>query len=362
MKDTAGPQMTKRHAASSDFAEFYRIRRLLGMAFAALVAVVVVGVIGFMIIGGGEYGIIDAIYMTIISLTTVGFGEIINMSGNPAGRIFTIFLVLGGMGIVAYSMLMLAAFVIEGQLRHIFARRQMQRRIERMTDHYIVCGDTAATWYVTEELIKTGRSAVIVAPTKVALDEAYERLGGLPGLEGDSSDDKVLLGAGLERAAGIIFCMENDKDNLLGVLTAHRLAPKIRIIAGTELHESKTKLLAAGADSVVSPSRIGGLRMASELIRPKVVSFLDQMLRAVGGSLRVEEVTVPENVVVADRTLGSLKVDEVEGAVLLAICRAGQEGFEFKPDPATKVESGMTLIVMAEADGRKLLEERFQAL
>ena len=117
-------------------ADFYRIRRRLGIALVALVGVTVVGIIGFLLIGGGEYGVIDALYMTMITLTTVGFGEIINMAGNPAGRLFTIFLILGGMGIVTYSMLNLAAFVIEGQLRHVFARRRMDKIIDKMNDMF----------------------------------------------------------------------------------------------------------------------------------------------------------------------------------------------------------------------------------
>jgi len=362
MRKLIRQKIEKRLDAGGRIAEFHRIRRQLGLAFTALILVTAIGVVGFLIIGGGKYGLIDAAYMTVITLTTVGFGEIINMASNPAGRIFTMFLLLGGMGIVAYTMLMLAAFVLEGQLRHIFSRQRMQRRIENMEGHFLVCGDTAVKWYVIEELTITGRSVVLVAPSEEALEETRERLGDLPGVAGDPSDDNVLLGAGLERAAGIVFCMENDKDNLLGVLTARRLAPEVRIIAATELPETEAKLRAAGADSVVSPSHIGGLRMASEMIRPTVVSFLDQMLRSKGGDLRVEEVKVPENAVTAGMTLGSLEVNKVSGTVLLAVSRSGTDDFEFKPKPDTTVESGMTLVVMADSKGRSLLEERFEAL
>ncbi len=345
---------------SGRMAEFHRIQKRLGLAILALILVTAIGVVGFMLIGRGEYSLIDATYMTFITLTTVGFGEIIDMSANPAGRIFTMFLLLGGMGIAAYTMLTLAAFVIEGQLRHIFTRRQMQRRIGRMKDHFIVCGDTFARWYVTEELTKTGRSVVLVTSSQEFVDEATERLGDIPGVVGDPSDDAVLIEAGVIDATGIIFSMADDKDNLLGVLTARRLSPGIRIIASTDRPETIAKLRSAGADAIVSPNHIGGLRMASELIRPTVVSFLDQMLRVGGGTLRVEEVKIPGESPVIGRTLGSLEIDRIAGTMLLALNRPGREDSEFKPDSDTVIETGMTLIVMTDVEGREKLEERIQ--
>ena len=362
MRKEIRERLEKHSESGGREAEFYRIRRQLGFAFTALILVIAIGVVGFLIIGGGQYSMIDALYMTIITLTTVGFNEIISMAGNPAGRIFTIFLILGGMGIVAYSMAMLAAFIIEGQLRHIFYRKRIQRRIARMTGHYIVCGNTTVKLYVLEELIKTGRSVVLVAPTQEEVDTADERLGDIPGIVGDPSDDDILLKAGLKNAAGVVFCMENHKDNLLGVLTARRLAPETRIIAATELMEIDAKLKAAGADSVVSPSRIGGLRMASELIRPTVVTFLDQMLRVGIGDLRIEEVHVPDSAAEAGLTVGSLQVNEIEGALLLAICRSQTGEYEYKPSPDTPLESGVILVVMTDLKGRSLLEKRLKKL
>jgi voltage-gated potassium channel len=329
------------------------------MAVGAAVLVSAVGVLGFMIIGAGRYGLIDAVYMTIITLSTVGFHEIIDMSGNPAGRIFTVLLVMGGMGVVAYTVPMIAAFLLEGQIRNIFARRRMQKTIAEMAGHYIVCSDTPAGWFVAQEFARTGREVVAVAPTDTAMQEALRRLGEIPSVVGDPTGDDVLEEAGVERAAGVVFSMANEKDNVLGVLTARRLAPSARIIAATEQPETETKLRTVGVDAVVSPSRIGGLRMASEMVRPKVVTFLDRMLRERGGTLRIEEVTVPQDADVTDRTLGSLKVDEVAGAMLLAVSRTGADAFEFKPAPDTPLEPGMTLVVMADVDGLERLRKRF---
>ena len=163
---------TRHH--SSD-AEFARLQRRLRHAIGVLVLLTVVGVLGFVIIARGEHGVIDAIYMTVITLTTVGFSEIIDMTNNPAGRIFTVLLLLSGMGIVAYTVPMVAGLLIEGQLHHIFARRRMQKTISQMSDHYIVGGDSASRWYVVEELLGTHRPVMLVTPSEDLLADIQER-------------------------------------------------------------------------------------------------------------------------------------------------------------------------------------------
>ncbi len=220
-----------------------------------------------------------------------------------------------------------------------------------MSNHYIVGGDGASTWYAVEELLGTHRPVVLVTPSESLLTDIQERVGEIPAIMGDPSDDAVLLEAGVDRAAGVVLSMLEDKDNVLGVITARRLNRTARIVAATRVQETIPKLQAAGADAVVSPSRIGGLRIASELVRPKVVSFLDQMLRDKGGSLRVEEVTIPSTADVAGRTLSSLQINETPGAVLLALKKPGSGEVVFKPDANTALEPGLTIIVMADHEG-----------
>jgi voltage-gated potassium channel len=192
---------------------------------------------------------------------------------------------------------------------------------------------------------------VLVTPSESLLTDIQERVGEIPAIMGDPSDDDVLLEAGIDRAAGVVLSMLEDKDNVLGVITARRLNRTARIVAATRVQETIPKLQAAGADAVVSPSRIGGLRIASELVRPKVVSFLDQMLRDKGGSLRVEEITIPSTADVAGRTLSSLQINETAGAVLLALKKPGSGEVVFKPDADTALEPGLTIIVMADHEG-----------
>jgi len=341
--------------------EFNRLLRRVRLALGALVLVTAVGVLGFTLIGGGSYGIIDAIYMTVITLTTVGFAEIIDMSQMPVGRLFTVILVLVGMGIAAYTIPMLAALMIEGQLHNVFARRRMEKTIAEMERHHIVCGDTTAAWHVAEELTRTQRGVVVVVPDEEALDVARSRFGDIPAVVGDPSNDQTLVSAGIERAAGLVFSMASNKDNVIGVLTARRLAPNARIIAATDEPETEAKLRVVGADGVVNPTRIGGLRMASELVRPAVVTFLDKMLRQKGGTLRVEEVTIPAGADVGDQTLGSLEIDDIPGALLLAIRLPKTGDFEFKPQTETVLEPGMTIVVMADPAGLDRLRKRFRS-
>jgi len=353
-----------RFLSSADLSEFRRLRRNLRLALLALGIAVVVGLVGFAIIGQGRSGVVDVIYMTVITLTTVGFGEVVDLSGHPGARLFTSALIVGGMGVAAYTITMLTAFLVEGQLQHIFARRRMEKAIERMEDHYVVCGDTAACWYVVDELCQTNREAVVVVPDEASWEELRGRLGDTPAFVGDPTDDDVLLDARLDDACGVVFCMRNDKDNLLGVFTARRLVPDVRIVAAAETVENRAKLEAAGADAVINPGQIGGLRMASELVRPTVVTFLDQMLRVGGGSLRVEEAKVPEEVDPGSpaATIADVRFETIPGTMLMAIRRPGPEGFVFDPDLATPLEPGMALVVMTDADGRERVEERIASL
>lgn len=166
--------------------------------------------------------------------------------------------------------------------------------------------------------------------------------------------------AGIDRAAGFIACMESEKDNILAVLTARRLAPRARIVAATERVETEGKLLIAGVDAVVSPSRIGGLRMASEMVRPKVVSLLDNMLRDQENGLRVEEVTVQADTSAVGKTLESLGIGDMEGTLLVVLRSPASGRYQFKPPPTTTLESGITLVVMTDVAGRSRLEKLLQ--
>jgi len=334
--------------------EVERLRRRLRLALSALVLVTAFGVLGYLIIGWPEHGLIDAVYMTVITLTTVGYGEVIDLGAG--GRVFTIALLLAGMGIVAYTVPQLAAFAIEGQIGHAFMRRRMQKLIANLRQHFVVCGDHAVAVHAVQELLRTRHSVVAVYPEGDEMAARLAAVDDLPRVVGDPTSDAVLRAAGIEHAAGIVFCMESDKDNILGVLTARRLAPAARVVAASNAAEAEAKLRIAGANAVVQPSRIGGLRMASELVRPKVVSFLDMMLRDEQTADRVEEIVIPDGAP-AHRVLADLGCDTLPHTVLMAV-RHPDGRFEVGPPPSTPMVPGLTAIVITDPDGRAALTTR----
>jgi len=196
---------------SKRFTEFDRIRRRLIKALMALGGVTLIGVSGYVWFGRAEHGLVDAVYMTVITLSTVGFGEIIDTSQDPHARIFTTLLVLMGMGVVAYSVPLVTAFVIEGQFSNIFARRRMEKAIARMSGHFVVCGDSTTAWHVAGELLRSDREVALATPSDEALEQAQAQLGSVPGVVGDPTENATHEDAGVARAAGVVACMSHEK-------------------------------------------------------------------------------------------------------------------------------------------------------
>jgi voltage-gated potassium channel len=334
------------------------VKQRLATAGLAVLAIFAVGVIGYTIIDRGQHRLLDALYMTVITLTTVGYSEIIPMENNPAGRIFTMFLILFGMGILVYFVSAITAFLVEGQLEHVFWRKRMRQTIAELKHHVIVCGAGVVAGHLMEELLRVERPVVAVIPQGSALPQlAVERE--LPHIVGDASDEEVLSEAGLARADGVVAALEQDRDNVLVTLTARQMNPALRIVAMLVEPRNEAKLRRAGADSVVSPFLIGGMRMASEMIRPMVVTFLDTMLRDRDRNLRVEEIRVGRGSTAIGRPVADLKIDDVPGLMLLALVEPSTQRWTFKPEARTRIEEGATLIVMGDPSGVGGLRRRY---
>lgn len=326
-------------------AEFEQLARRLIIAALGFLLVLLVGVVGYRVLQP-DTSWLDALYMAVITLTTVGYGEIVDPT--PAVRVFTITLLVSGLGVAAVFATTATGLLIEGYLGHIFWKRRMERQASRLEDHYIVCGCGEAALHAVEELKAVGRGVVVVAEPpdgEEGLERLRERLPEVPLIVGDPSDDRLLESAGLAQAQGLLACTESDKDNLVITLTARQSKPSLRIIAQATRSEMDAKLRRAGADAVVSPSLIGGLRMASVLIRPTVVTFLDQMLRDRDENLRVGEVSIPSGSPALGRPLGELTVLDGTRALLLALKDEGG-GWVYNPTSDTTLLDGCTLILM----------------
>src|SRR4030043_908108 len=254
-----------------------------------LITIVLIGTVGYWFIGGRQYSFVDTLYMTVITITTIGFEEVIDLSGNVGGRIFTIFIAVAGVGVMAYIFTNITALVVEGQLTESFRRRRMEKIAGNYKDHYIVCGLGRVGSYIAHELHATRRPHVVVDVNKSNVGGSLESIGDEVFIEGDATDSNTLLKAGVEKAAGLFGVAGDDNQNLVVSLTAKQLNPKLRVVARCNDMRNGEEMKKAGADAVVSPCAIGGLRMASEMVRPTVVSFLDIMLRDTGMNLRVEE-------------------------------------------------------------------------
>jgi len=293
-----------------------------------------------------KWSILDALYMTVITLATVGFGEINPLSAH--GRIFTIILILGGIGIMTYIFTTLASIVVEGHLKNVFRRRKMESKIKSLNNHYIICGATHTGLSVVEELKKTDNPLALIVLT----DEEYEEFSnkGLAVVKGDATDDDVLIKANIKNAAGIFCALRNDKENAFIALTARGLKSSLKIISAQneEGENIKNKLLRSGADIVVNPYFIGGLRMASEMIRPTIVNFLDYMLRdAKNENVRFDEISLkPDSKIIGSNLDFVQKMDD---ALVVAI-RNKDNKYEINPSEDRILEKDDIIVALGSLE------------
>ena len=306
--------------------------------------VIMAGSTGYYIIFNGEPEFLDCLYMTVVSLTTVGYGEVIEVTGNDTAQIFTMILITFGMGIILYGISSLTALLLEGELSGIFRKKKMAKQIDKLNDHYIVCGGGETGSGVIVELCKNNEVAVLIEEDTERIERCKE-ICDLLYIKGDATDDENLIAAGIDRAAGIVISLPSDKDTLYVTMTARMLNQKIRIISRMTNQHLEPKLFKAGANAVVCPNAIGALRMASEMIRPTAVDFLDRMLRSSHGNLRIHELTVSENSTFSEKEIRHCGLKERYGLLVLG-AKTKAKDIEFNPAPTQKLTAGTTLIVM----------------
>ena len=329
------------------------LRRRLIYAVILLLAVTTLSVGGYLWLGGPHVSFLQALYMAVITLAGVGYGEIVDTSHNPVLRIFNMFVVLVGVTITVYVFSSVTAFLVEGEITNIFWRRRMQKRISELKDHYVVCGLGTTGRHAVEELQKMGTPFVVIETHEENIQKLREHLDAshLLYIIGDATDDDVLTQAGIARARGLIVALSADKDNLVIIVMVRQMNPKIRIVARCTDPKFSEKMLKAGANSTVSPNHIGGLRMASEVLRPHVVSFLDLMLKEQSRTLRVEEIEVGNASSWVGKTLAQIDLRTAYNLLPMAVKRTGAaaEGhYQVNPPDSLTLEKGMVLIVIGD--------------
>ncbi len=304
-----------------------------------IVAIFLLGSFGYMLIEG--WALIDAFYMTVITLSTVGFQEVQPLS--QEGRVFTAFMIVLGIGTFGYGFGSLVAFFIEGELTDLIRTRKMEKIIESLRNHVIVCGYGNEGRHAVTELAKSNTPILIIEKNEI-LAEKLAHQGQLV-IQGDATDDDILQRAGVATAKGLIAAVHEDTQNVFLTLTARGFNPGLTIVAKASAEASVPKLYRAGANKVVSSAEIGGHRMASALIRPSVVHFLDVIMSNQDLALRLEEVTIAEGSAFDDKSIRELHVRARTGALVIGYQRKSQP-IEVNPEAGTVLQADDILLVL----------------
>jgi voltage-gated potassium channel len=319
--------------------------RRLRLSLAVLAGVMVIGTVGYLILG---FTFLDAVYQTVTTVTTVGFREVQPLS--MAGKVFTIVLILLGVGTALYALSVLIQTLVEGELHDIFGRRRMERRIAELHDHVVVCGWGRVGRAIAKDVAESGVALVVVDTDATRLESSPH-----PHVMGDATDDEVLRRAGVERARALVGALDSDAGNLFVTLSARALRPDLFIVARVRVDDNVEKLRRAGADRTVNPQSIGGARMAAFVLQPHVTEFLDVVMHDRDIEFRLEEVTVPPTSPVAGRTLREAQIRDRTGALVLAL-RDEHGAFSNNPSPDARIEGGQVLIAIGTPDELAALE------
>lgn len=316
--------------------------RALVFPLALLAGVVATGVVGLMWIEGWD--LLDAMWMVVITLTTIGFGEIHPLSN--AGRMFTLGLIVAGVGVGTYAMSQLTTLLIEGQLPALLRERRRKAQMDRMRNHFIVIGYGRLGKTVADELRAAGVPHCIIEKDPVRarqIEEAQQ----CPVFVGDGSDDEVLRAAGVERARGVAVAVSSGAEAVYATMSARELNPKLYIVTRVVDHEHAVKARRAGADEVVSPHTMGGWRMAHGLMRPHTSSFLDLAMLSAHPDIQIEEVEVRPDGPLAGQRVRDLHLHDHYGILIIAVRR---KGGAMAPAPTADevLAEGDILIVIGE--------------
>jgi voltage-gated potassium channel len=326
----------------------YAVSWSLGVGSAIFLCVITFGIVGYMLVEGWSF--IDSFYMVVITLSTVGYMEVQPLS--DAGRMMTAAMILGGVGSFAYLMGTMSQVIIEGRLQHIWGKRRVNKLIKGLRDHFIICGYGRIGSVVVEEIEKEGYPMVVIEKDPEALMILENK--GVLCIGGDATLDEVLLSAGLERARCLITALSQDAANVFVTLTARQLNPGLTIVARTDTESHIARLKRAGADRVVMPYNIGGLRMAQSVLRPTVTNLLDLAGRG-DIDLQMEELLVSPDSELVGRLVKDSGIRANFEVIIVCIKSAAGEML-FNPGPNTEIRAGDLLIALGKPENMPRLQ------
>jgi voltage-gated potassium channel len=326
------------------------LRRRLTIIALAMAFTLGAGTLGFVLID--HYPVFDAFYMTLTTVTTVGYGELYPLS--RAGRVFNSFLILFGVFIILLAIGAMTQTVIELELNQFFGKRRVKSMIDKLQNHIILCGFGRVGRGAAEELRASQVPFVVVDKDEERVERAIKE--GMLAVLADASRDETLLETGIRRARGLIATLASDADNLFVILTAKTLNPALQLSARVAEESSEQKMRRAGADFVFAPYNSTGHRMAQAIVRPHVQQFLDFTTTSMGLDVAIEQMLVEDKSPLAGRTLAEMQVHQETGVIVLAIRRAGGEMF-FNPPGDARISGGDHLIAMGEPQALRRLEQ-----
>lgn len=322
------------------------------VAIPILLAIIGFGTYGYMFIEGWNF--LDALYMTIISVTTVGFGEIHPISS--AGRVFTMVLIIMGVGFVFYLFSTVTQAMVEGEIRRILGRRKLEKKIASLKDHYIICGYGRIGSIICREITKKPLPLVVIENNPVLIKKVEDA--GCLYIEGDATREELLIKANIKRARGLIACVSSDSDNVYIVLSARALNPDLYILARLSEERAERNLLQAGANRIISPYYIGARKMAQAILRPAVSDFIELAVHTGSLELQIEEIPVRNESRYTEVPLKDSGIRQELGLIIVAIQKASGEML-FNPLPEARIEVGDTLIAMGDPVNLRKLEQMF---
>jgi len=321
----------------------YRKKRTI-LVLLMLAVLLTVGVLGYM--ATLEVGFLDALYMTVITISTVGYTEVAQMT--PQAKLFSILIIFCGVGIAGYGLTSVVAVLVEGSIRNYWRTRRMEKKIAKLEGHYILCGAGETGEIVIEEFVKKNIPFIVIENNKTNCEALIQK--GLLVIQGDATEENILSTANIEKAAGLVCTMAKDSENVFTVLTARQMNKNLYIISRSVEKHAPEKLKKAGADKTISINEIGGRRIASLITRPTIISFLDVITQMGDIELDLEDVVIQKSSSIEGKTLKEMRIPERIGLIVIAAKKHNSSAIIFNPSSDDCFEVGDTMLVLGTAD------------